>query len=223
MALFGRREAEPPISIEGEHERLRAIRIAAEEELGRLRRELTERVAAVERKERELADVLAKVSRGAGPGGAVPAGADDALAHAQVGLAAHAQELNRREKELYARERALFKLETDLARRSEGQPPTSEEHLAQIEARLAALQEAEKAFARTQAELAAQSDELARREAALGDRSGAGGDAGLSRVELAELDERLGRLERETREAERTFSDGLRGLERRGFRGAPPN
>lgn len=224
MALFGRRDPEP-ISIESEQERLRAIRIAAEQELGRLRRELTERVATVEHKERELADALAKVRRGSG--GPVPAGADAALAHAQVGLAAHAQELNRREKDLTARERALVKLETDLARRAEGEPPTSEERLAQIEARLTALQEAEKAFARTQAELAAQSDELARREAALGKgkRSGGGpSDTGLSRAELDELDERLRRLERETRDAsERTFGDGLRTLERKGLRGTPPN
>jgi len=224
VALFGRRDPEP-ISIESEQERLRAIRIAAEEELGRLRRELTERVATVERKERELADALAKVSRRSG--GTVPPVADAALAHAQVGLAAHAQELNRKEKELTIRERALIKLETDLARRAEGEPPTSEERLAQIEARLAALQEAEKAFARTQAELAAQSDDLTRREAALAqdNRSGAGGgDAGLSRVELDELDERLRKLERETRDAsERTFGDGLRTLERKGLRGTSPN
>jgi len=225
VAIFGRRDAEP-VSIDSERDRLRAIRIAAEEELGRLRRELTERVAAVELKERELADVLAKARRGAGA--AMPAAADSALAHAQVGLAARAQELNRREKELAARERALVKLETDLARRAAGEPPTSEEHLAQIEARLAALQEAERAFARTQAELAAQSDDLARREAALVEqqRSGqtGGGDTGLSRAELDELDERLRRLERETRDAsERTFGDGLRKLERKGLRGTPPS
>ena len=35
----------------------------------------------------------------------LPAGADEALVHAQVGLAAHAQDLNRREHELAARER----------------------------------------------------------------------------------------------------------------------
>jgi DNA repair exonuclease SbcCD ATPase subunit len=228
VVLFGRRDAEP-VSIDSEQDRLRAIRIAAEEELGRLRRELTERVAAVELKERELADVLAKARRGAGA--ALPAAADSALAHAQVGLAARAQELNRRERELGARERALMKLETDLARRAAGEPPTSEEHLAQIEARLAALQEAERAFARTQAELAAQSDELARREAALvesqrgaGAGGAAGGDTGLSRAELDELDERLRRLERETRDAsERTFGDGLRKLERKGLRGTPPS
>ena len=59
MALFGRQKNEP-VSIESEQERLHAIRIAAEQELGRLRRELTERVAAVEHRERELADAVAR-------------------------------------------------------------------------------------------------------------------------------------------------------------------
>ena len=222
MALFGRRDAEP-ISIGSEQERLRAIRIAAEEELGRLRHELTERVAAVEERERELADALARVNRGTGR--RVSAGDDKALAHAQVGLAAHAQELNRRELELAAREWAYLKMETDLARRAAGAAATPEERLAQIEGRLKALQEAEKAFARTQAELAAQSDELARREAALLELERGGGGGGTSRAELAEIDERLRRLERETREAapERGFGDSLRTLERKGLRGTPPS
>ena len=232
MAIFSRREVEePPASIDAELDRIRAIRLAAEEELGRLRKELTERVATVEKKERELADIIAKVSRGGmAP---VPAGADEALAHAQVGLAARAQELNRRENELALRERALVREEAELARKTGA--PDAEARLAQIEARLAALQEAERAFARTQAELAAQSDDLARREAALleagraieqagGAVSGDAGTtgAGMNRAELAELDERLRRLEQQTREAssDRSFGDGLLTLERRGIDGA---
>ena len=232
MAIFSRREVEePPASIDAELDRIRAIRLAAEEELGRLRKELTERVATVEKKERELADIIAKVSRGGmAP---VPAGADEALAHAQVGLAARAQELNRRENELALRERALVREEAELARKTGA--PDAEARLAQIEARLAALQEAERAFARTQAELAAQSDDLARREAALleagraieqagGAVSGNAGTtgAGMNRAELAELDERLRRLEQQTREAssDRGFGDGLLTLERRGIDGA---
>lgn len=223
MGLFGRRQPEP-ISIETEQERLRAIRIAAEQELGRLRRELTERVAAVEQRERELSDALARANRN--PGRPVSAGDDAALAHAQVGLAAHAQELNRRERELAARERAYLKMEADLARRAAGAAETPEERLAHIEARLAALQEAEKAFARTQAELAVQSEELGGREAALAEReqSSGGGTPITSRAELAEIDERLRRLEHETREAspERGFGDALRVLEQKGLRGPPP-
>lgn len=224
MGLFGRRNPEP-ISIESEQERLRAIRVAAEQELGRLRRELAERVAAVEQRERELSDALARANRSSGR--RPSPGDDEAIAHAHVGLAAHAQELNRRENELAARERAYLKMEADLARRAAAAAETPEERLAHIEARLAALQEAEKAFARTQAELASLSEELANRESALaeGERSSGGGTPITSRAELAEIDERLRRLERETRPAsvERGFGDALRALEQNGLRGAPPS
>ena len=46
----------------------------------------------------------------------------------------------------------------------------------------------------------------------------------LDRAALDEFDERLRRLERETREAgESTFDGGLRTLGERGVRGSPPN
>jgi hypothetical protein len=227
VAIFSRRDVdEQPASIDAELDRLRAIRLAAEEELVRLRRELTERVAIVEKKERELADAIARVTRGSM---SPVEGADEALAHAQVGLAARAQELNRRENELAVRERALVREEAELARKAGA--PDAEARLAQIEERLAVLQQAEKAFARTQAELAAQSDDLARREAELleagraieqaGGSSPEDSRAGMNRAELAELDERLRRLEQQTREAstERSFGDGLLTLERRGVDG----
>jgi len=230
VPLFGRREVPEPASIDAEYDRLRAIRIAAEDELGRLRKELTERVASVEKKERQLADTIAKASRGGMS--SLPAGADEALVHAQVGLAARAQELNRRENELAARERTMIREEAELARKTGA--PDAEARLAQIETRLTKLQQAEKAFARTQAELAAQSDDLARRELtllehgrAIEQAAGASGEgttavaAGMSRAELDELDERLRRLEQQTRtaSAERSFGDGLRTLERRGIDG----
>ena len=230
MVRIGRRDEEPA-SVQTDQQRLHAIRLAAEQELVRLRTELGERVAAVERRERELADALAKL--GKGKPAQLPAGSEEALSHAQVGLAARAQELGKREAELTARERAIVKLETDLARRAAGEGVDPEERLAQIETRLKVLQEAEKAFARTQAELATASDDLARREAALADRERSAeagatpGSAatGLSRAELSELEDRLRRLEQETRDAtvERSFGDGLRTLERRGLRGQPPN
>jgi chromosome segregation ATPase len=94
---------------------------------------------------------------------------------------------------------------------------------------MAALQEAEKAFARTQAELAARSESLASREAALAERELAAPSATAlaipNRAELAEIDERLRRLERETRDAAspRGFGDDLRTLEQRGLRGTPPS
>jgi hypothetical protein len=223
VALFGKGKTEP-LSIESEQERLHAIRIAAEQELGRLRRELTERVAAVEQRERELADAVAHVNRNAGRGNS-GGQHDAAVEHARVGLAAHAQELNQRERDLMAREQALLRMESDLARRAAAAAETPEERLAHIEERIAALHEAEKAFARTQAELAARSADLAEREAALAENARLGlVDAGPvipSRAELDELDERLRRLERETREAtkDRSFDESLRALEARGLRG----
>ena len=224
MALFGKGKSQP-ISIESEQERLHAIRIAAEQELGRLRQELGERVAAVEQRERELADAVARVNRSATR---VTTGYDDAVEHAQVGLAAHAQELNQRERELMSREQALLRMENDLARRAAAAAETPEERLAHIEERIVALHEAEKAFARTQAELAARSADLATREAALAENARLGVvDAGPvipSRAEMDELDERLRRLERETRDAtkEDGFGDTLRALEARGLRGSSP-
>lgn len=226
MALFGRRRDEV-ISIEGEQQRLHAIRIAAEEELGRLRRELVERVAAVESRERELADLLARVRSTAGSQWPAQTGA--AVMHAQGALAAQAQELNRREAELAARERAYLEMEADLVRRATSRQETPEEQLARIEKRLADLQEAERAFAKTRAELAARNDELDRRALDLAELERTIGAAGLTtavpnRVELDELDERLRRLEQTTREAvkpEPGFGDALRALESRGFRDAP--
>ena len=224
MPLFGKQRNEP-VSIQSEQERLLAIRIAAEEELGRLRRELTERVAAVEARERELADAIGRVRQGAGRSTSPD---ERALDHAQVGLAAHAHELNRRERDLEARESVLFKMESDLARRAASAAETPEERLQHIEERLAALHEAEKAFARTQAELAARSADLASREATLAEHAISGaidvGPAIPNRAEMDELDERLRRLERETREAtkEHGFGDSLRALEHRGLRGTSP-
>lgn len=222
MALFGKRKTEL-ISIESEQERIHAIRIAAEQELGRLRRELTERVAAVEARERELADAVTRVNRGGARGAG---GHDDAVTHAQTGLASYAQELNRRERDLFSRESVLLRMENDLARRAAAAAETPEERLAHIEERIAALHEAEKAFARTQAELAARSADLATREAALAENARLGVvDAGPvipSRAEMDELDERLRRLERETREATKDhgFGETLRALENRGLSGS---
>jgi len=222
--LFGNKRNEP-VSIQSEHDRLRAIRIAAEQELGRLRRELTERVAAVEERERELADAIGRVGRSAGRSTSPD---DRAVQHAQVGLAAHANELARRELDLEARESVLFKMEADLARRAANAAETPEERLQHIEERLAALHEAEKAFARTQAELAARSADLANREAALAEHAISGaidlGSVVPNRAEMDELDERLRRLERETRDAtkESGFGDSLRSLEHKGLRGTSP-
>ena len=195
-----------PASIDAELDRIRAIRLAAEEELGRLRKELSERVATVEKKERELADAIAEVSRGGMAH--VPEGADEALAHAQVGLAARAQELNRRENELALRERTLVREEAELARktgaptRRRGSPrsrsawPRSRRPRRRSRGR------------RPSSQRRATTSHAARRRCSRRARDRAAGGAvsgdpraGMNRAELAELDERLRRLEQQTREA----------------------
>lgn len=217
MARFGRHEEDAP-SVEGEEKRLRAVRLAAEEELARLRGELAERVAAVERKERELADALASVRRS--PDGALPPGAGEALTRAQISLAARAQELAKHEADIAAREQELRDKEKAFAERVADDPTAK---LAALEERLVVLKEAESAFARTQAELAARSDVLARREADVAERERAMnlGSDDASREAIEDLEERLHRLEVETHDddAERSFGDGLRRLERKGSRG----
>ena len=167
MALFGRGKSEP-ISIESEQERLHAIRIAAEQELGRLRRELTERVAAVEQRERELGrrgrtrqperDLAhpATTTRSS-----TPRSASQRTRTSSIGASASSLRASR----------LLLRMESDLARRAAAAAETPEERLAHIEERIAALHEAEKAFARTQAELAARSADLATREAALAENA----------------------------------------------------
>ncbi|HSG12516.1 MAG TPA: hypothetical protein VLA22_01465 [Gaiellaceae bacterium] len=224
MALFGRKQNVPG-SIQTEQERLRAIRVAAEQELGRLRRELTERVAAVEQRERELADAVTRVSRAASTASPQDEAAVD---RARIGITAQMQELKRRELELEGRESALLKAEAELTRRAAEASETPEERLKHIEERMVALQEAEKAFARTRAELAARSESLASREAAVAEQEltapSMASPAVPNRAELAEIDERLRRLERETRDSggARGFDEDLRTLEQRGLRGARP-
>jgi DNA repair exonuclease SbcCD ATPase subunit len=219
VARLVRRDGEPP-EIDGEEKRLHAIRLAAEEELARLRRELSERVAAVERKERELADALTSVRRS--PGGAVPPGAAEALSRAQIGLSVRAQELTKREAAVADRERALAKREKEFAERAAGDP---EVQLAALEERLATLAAAEEAFARTRGELAARSELLSQREEDVAERERAvetaTGTGHASPKVLEELEDRLHRLEVESHgeSSERSFDDGLRRLERRGFHG----
>ncbi len=112
-------------------------------------------------------------------------------------------------------------------RQPQPRPPKSASHTSRSGS--PRLHEAEKAFARTQAELAARSAELATREAALAENARLGvvdaGPAIPNRAEMDELDERLRRLERETREAtkEHGFGDSLRALENKGLRGGSPS
>jgi chromosome segregation ATPase len=204
-------------SAEEERAALRAQRVELEE----LKRELAERVRAVQEREQELRDVIGQARQGVLPHG-TPAG-DSASA-----LAAWAAELDRRERGLSEREQRLAEAAPT--------PPTplpeptpddsSAAKLAEIEARIAVLREAEKAFLRTQQELADRSEAVAARERLLALRErelDAEEDAVLPRPALTDLDARLRRLEQQpvpTPELEQTqgFSGGLRKLQKEGTR-----
>ena len=97
-----------------------------------------------------------------------------------------------------------------------------DDRLAALEEKLEELREAERAFARTHAELAARSDALSEREAGVAARERAVAlQEGPRTPELEALEARVRRLEQSPRgraASTRTFSDGLRALERRGLR-----
>ena len=206
------------MSVEDEREALRRQRAAAAEELERLKRELSERVAAVREKERQLDEAL----------GRAPGGPESPW---QTGTATASSpdpreaELARRTAELAERERALVA--------HEALPPLAPgaEHAAHIEARLAELREAERVFARTQEELAGLSEAVAARERLVADRERELDEledrAGLgpTRSELTELESRLRRLESSDRapssEDTQSFAAGLETLRRRGTKRPP--
>ena len=159
--------------VESEREALRRQRLEAAEQLERLKRELAQRVAGVQAKERELEEQLAQGGRVATepPAGAPPMAHDERAAE----LDALGEQLRAREAAVSERELAVVTRESELeapeaaavlpAAAAEPTPEPSPDELARIEAKLAELHEAEKQFARTHAELAARSDALAEREA----------------------------------------------------------
>ena len=88
------------MSVEDEREALRRQRVAATEELERLKRELAERIAAIREKERQLDDAL---QRAAGGPGAVVA-ASPVPDPREAGIVRRLAELAERERALAARE-----------------------------------------------------------------------------------------------------------------------
>jgi hypothetical protein len=197
---FLRRDRAEP-SVEDERDALRRQRVVMAEELDRLKRELSERVAAVRDRERLLDEAL-------GRAGQVP-----------TTVTTNHRELDAREAALAERERALA------AREALPPPEPKPDDLARVEARLAELREAERAFLRTQEELAARSEAVATRERLvaerereldeLEDRAG----LGPTRSELSDLESRLRRLESRGSvpiEDTQSFAAGLEGLRRRG-------
>jgi RND superfamily putative drug exporter len=223
----------------GDIESERAALQRSAKELDALKQELAQRVAGVQAKERELAEQLAQVGKGAAepPADASPAAHDERAAE----LDALRQQLDAREAAVGERERAVVTRESDLEAREAAlveqpaqpepepepapappSPEPSADELAQIEARLAELRDAENQFARTHAELAARSDSLSEREAAVALREQAVAAREAPRTpELEELESRIRRLEHRSKGRAGTaqsFSSGLRALEQRGVR-----
>ena len=200
--------------------------------LDTLKRELSERVRAVEERERELQATLAQARR---DGGSVlpPATAPGAAV-----VSAQLIELERRTAALHERERQLAAREQADGDGSSAVLPAAtsdEQRLAEIDARLAALQEAEQAFIRTQQELAGRSEALTQRERLVSQRERELDqleDATDARPEVAELEARLRRLESQRAvppapvqqpavEDTQGFSGGFKRLQDQGTRRRP--
>ncbi len=210
---FKRREE--PTTVEDERDALRAQHAALED----LKRELAERVRAVQERELELHHALAEAG-GSRPG----APTLPALVRAAAATGENVLEAERRKRDLLDREQAVAARERELEVRAEqiaALPPADPDatRLAQIEARLAELRDAEKLFPRTREELAPRSEAVAARERLVAQRErelddredGKGQWAG---PEFSAMEARLRRLEQH-QPGEQTlgFSGGLRKLE----------
>ena len=202
-------------------------------ELDALKRELSERVRAVEERERELETALRAAHRdgaplppraGSGAGVVVPEVAE--LERRAAALARRERELAEREQALDAKDGATVVLPPA--------PSSDERRLADIEARLAALKEAESAFLRTQQELAARSDALTQRERLVSQRErelDEREDVADSQPEVVELEARLRKLEQQRAipaaapqpavEDTQGFSGGFKRLQEQGTRRRP--
>lgn len=219
---FKRREE--PTTVEDERNALRAQNAALEN----LKRELTERVRAVQERELELHHALADAGgpRAGAPTPPVPvlSKAEADTGHDPFEAARRERALGEREQAAEAREVRVGVREQELGRREDQianvpQADRDAAQLAQLEARLAELRDAEKLFLRTRDELAVRSEAVAARERLVGQRErelderedGKGQWAG---PELSELEARLRRLEqRQPGEQTLGFSGGLRKLE----------
>jgi uncharacterized protein (DUF3084 family) len=215
-----------------------------------LKRQLTERVAAVAERERELRAALAQVAAGKSPGVALPAVVSpevDRLAARAAALAERERTLAAREAAheatatngsdgagqaaigeltaaLEARSRELDARERALEERERVPPDPDGLRLAQIEARLDELRAAEEAFLRTRRELAEHTDAISAREQLLAQRERELDERedGWGGPDLHELESRLRRLETQRQAAQTgSFSGGFRRLEQEGTRHPP--
>lgn len=211
------RRRDEPESGDG-HEALREQWLALDE----LKRELTERVLAVQERERELQQAIAASG---GASGAVPtptrrpasdpAGPGQqerlALTDRDRALSQREAELDARDAELEAREAALSSREAELDARATASIG--------VETRIAELRDAERLFLRTRDELAARSEAVATRERLVAQRERELDDRHappvLPPLAIGELEARLRRLERRQTSDEDTqsFSAGLRRLQ----------
>jgi hypothetical protein len=244
--VLGRR-VEPDDALVEERLALAEQRAALED----LKRQLTERVAAVSEREQELRAALTQVAAGEPASVALPAVVSPQADH----RAARAAALAERERVLAAREAAIdatagngssdggqaaigeltAALEArsreldarELALQERERIPADPDgvRLAQIEARLAELRRAEVAFLRTRRELAEHTDAISAREQLLAQREREldKREDGWGGADLQELESRLRRLETQ-RQATQTgsFSGGFRRLEQEGSRRPPP-
>lgn len=207
------RRREEPTTVEDERDALRAQRSALED----LKRELAERVRAVQERDLELRHALAEAG-GARPGGPViPAPAAARTRDDDAEAAGRTRALAEREQVIAARERDLDRRAEELAALPPADPDAA--RLAQIESRLTELREAEKLFLRTRDELAERSEAVASRERLVAQRERdldghEDGKGQWSGSELSEMEARLRRLE-EQQPGEQTvgFAGGLRKLE----------
>lgn len=220
MAVLGRRpDIEDPLA---EERRALGDQRAA---LDDLKRELVERVAAVQERESELRAAMAAIAAGQEAGIALPPIGDpaadrlaaraaaltereralaarEAAAAAANGsgdqaLPAREAALRERESALAARESELDARERELREREETPVDPDAARLAKIEKRLDELRAAEEAFLRTRRDLAEHSDAITAREQLLGQRERELDERedGWGGPELRDLESRLRRLE----------------------------
>jgi len=233
-----KRETDP---IEAERQALADQRAA----LAELQQQLAARVAAVQARETELREAIARARNGGipqqlpgvepqlRPPSPLPAadaeGAGAAVRQRLAELEQREEALLRKVAELTEREKQLnAELATARDAASVELPPVAPdaERLETIAARMNELRVAEEAFARTREELAARSEAVSARERLVAERERELSDRedGWGNSDLHELESRLRRLEQQKTAAPASagFSSGMRKLEQQGKRGSRP-
>lgn len=244
MAVLGRKvDDEDPVA--AERRALADQRLALED----VKRQLLERVSAVQERETELRAAMTAIAAGKESPVLLPPVGDPqadrlaaraaaltererALAAREVAAATAAANgtgdaaVAAREAALRERESALAARESELEARERAPADPDAARLAQIETRLDELRAAEEAFLRTRRDLAEHSDAIAAREQLLAQRERELDERedGWGGPELRDLESRLRRLETQRLtggEQTRSFSGGFQKLEQEGTRRPP--